>query len=161
MRNLAWCFLLLSLLSGPSASAEIFGRVQGIVHDPQHRPVSGAVVTLRAARSQASQTAMTGPNGDFLFPAASLGDYTVTVSAAGFRPLAEDLSLTSNSSPLLHFELQLAKVNESVTVTENASTTNVDSVTPTTTVNQIDIARTPGADRTNSQCFSRIERPFR
>lgn len=150
MRNLAWCFLLLSLLSGPSALAEIFGRVQGIVHDPQHRPVSGAVVTLRAARSQATQTAMTGPNGDFLFPAVSLGDYTVTVSAAGFRPLAENLSLTSNSSPLLHFELQLAKVNESVTVTENASTTNVDSVTPTTTVNQIEIARTPGADRTNS-----------
>ena len=150
MRKLAWCILLIFVVSGPFASAEIFGRVRGVVHDPQHCPLPGALVTLRAARSQSTQTATTGPKGDFLLPAAPLGEYTVTITAEGFRTISEDLSLSSNSSPLLHFQLQLAKVNETVTVTENASSTNVDSVTPTTSVNQIEIARMPGGDRTNA-----------
>ena len=150
MRKLAWCSVFLLFFSNPFATAEIFGRVQGIVHDPQHRPISGAVVMLRAAQSQLTQTATTGPNGDFVLPAVPLGDYILTVAAAGFRSLAQSLSLTSNTSPLLHFELQIASVNDSVTVTSNASTVNVDSVTPTTVVSGVEIARTPGADRTNS-----------
>jgi len=150
MRKLAWCYFFVLLCPGSFVSAQIFGRVQGIVHDPQHRPVNGATVDLRAAGSQSIQTTATGPSGDFLLPAVPLGDYIVTVTVAGFHPLAENLSLTSAISPLLHFELQLAKVNETVTVTGEPSATNVDSVTRTTTVNRIEIARTPGADRTNS-----------
>ena len=37
------------LLSTCVAMATIFGSVQGIVHDPQHRPVQNATVTLKAA----------------------------------------------------------------------------------------------------------------
>ena len=40
--------------------ATIFGRIQGIVHDPQHRPIAGASVKLQAITSDWSQTA---PNG--------------------------------------------------------------------------------------------------
>ncbi len=36
------------LLVAVAASATIFGSVRGIVHDPQHRPVQGAMVMLRA-----------------------------------------------------------------------------------------------------------------
>ena len=149
--NAGWWLLASVLLLVHCAAGEIFGRVQGVVHDPQHRPIAGAVVTLQTAHRQLTQTVKSGPDGAFVFPAVALGDYGVTVTAAGFRVLAEDLSVRSSSSPMLHFELQVGSLNESVTVTaEGAAGENVDSVTPTTTVTRAEIGLTPGADRTNS-----------
>jgi hypothetical protein len=44
--RVAVCVFL--LLLGSEARAGIFSSVRGLVHDPQHRPVEGAQVTLRA-----------------------------------------------------------------------------------------------------------------
>jgi hypothetical protein len=38
------------------ARATIFGNVRGIVHDPQHRPVAGAMVKLKSATSAFERT---------------------------------------------------------------------------------------------------------
>jgi hypothetical protein len=147
-------FLLLLLVLFPLApvayAATIFGQVQGIVHDPQHRPIAGATVTLHAAHSAFSKTASTDRQGVFSLPAIPLGDYTVTVSDSGFRSLQRVITLASDTTPLLHFSLPVGSVDESVQVTAETDAANVDSVTPTTLVSQIDIAQTPGADRTNS-----------
>ena len=47
--------------------ATIFGRIQGIVHDPQHRPLGGAAVKLQAITSDYSQTTQADDNGAFSF----------------------------------------------------------------------------------------------
>ncbi len=151
MRRLLFLLSLLLLLSTPVAhAATIFGQVQGIVHDPQHRPVAGATVTLHSAHSAYSKTALTNSEGGFSLPAVPLGDYTITVSDSGFRAVERAITLASNTTPLLHFELPVGAVNESVLVTAEPDAANVNSVTPTTLVGRIDIAETPGADRTNS-----------
>ncbi len=49
MRRLFACLTLMGLLYSHVAHATIFGQVQGIVHDPQHRPIRGATVTIHAA----------------------------------------------------------------------------------------------------------------
>ncbi len=146
------CFLPLAiLLSTPSAyAATIFAQVQGVVHDPQHRPVTGATVTLRAANSALMKTAVTGSDGVFRLSTVPLGDYTVTVRQPGFRPVERVITLASGTMPLLHFELLLGTVNQSVDVHGQADVANVDSITSTTLVSRHDIADTPGADRTNS-----------
>ena len=54
MRKLVFCLYLFCLAL---LLATIFGRIQGIVHDPQHRPVAGASVKLQAITSDYSQTA--------------------------------------------------------------------------------------------------------
>src|SRR5580704_9916327 len=59
------CLFLLCVISGSLLHATIFGRVQGVVHDPQHRPVAGASVKLAATNSDWSQTAQTDSNGEF------------------------------------------------------------------------------------------------
>lgn len=151
MRRLLFLFLVFLLPFTPAANAAtIFGQVQGIVHDPQHRPVSGATVTLHAAHSAFTKTALTNAEGGFSLPAVPLGDYTVTVSEPGFRSVERVITLASDTTPLLHFELPIGTVSESVVVTAETDATNVNSVTPTTLVGRIDIAETPGADRTNS-----------
>jgi len=150
MRTLACLFIFFSLLQAPLARATVFGQVQGIVHDPQHRPIDAAHINIRAAHSDFSASAETNQEGSFSLPALQLGDYVVTVTKAGFNTLQRDLTVASNTSSILHFEMQVGTVKESVTVTGQSETANVDSVTPTTLVNRIDIAGTPGADRTNS-----------
>ena len=150
MRTLACLFIFFSLLQAPLARATVFGQVQGIVHDPQHRPIDAARINVRAAHSDFAASAETNQEGSFSLPALPLGDYVVTVTKAGFNTLQRDLTVASNTSSILHFEMQVGTVKESVTVTGQSETANVDSVTPTTLVNRIDIAGTPGADRTNS-----------
>src|SRR5207244_13319338 len=44
-------FSLGSLLITPLAVASILGSVRGLIHDPQHRPVSGALVNSRVVRA--------------------------------------------------------------------------------------------------------------
>jgi hypothetical protein len=141
-------FLLLSLLPLSSARATVFSQLQGIVHDPQHRPLSGAHITLVAAHSDFTQSTGSNSEGVFTLRNVPLGDYTVTVTHAGFATLQQPLTVHSDTSPILHFMLQLGAVSQSVTVTANPA--NIDTVTPTTLIDRLDIARTPGADLTNS-----------
>jgi hypothetical protein len=149
MRKVAWLcpLIFLFLLSAGSAHATVFGEVQGIVHDPQHRPISGATVVLKSSTSALTQTTTTDRDGDFRFQAVPFGEYAVTVTQAGFASLTQPLSLASGTSPILHFELPIGVVQESISITGQASAANVDSVTPTTTLGRADIEGTPGADR--------------
>ncbi len=149
-RVLVSATLVLVLLAvAIAARATVFGSVRGVVHDPQHRPVSGASVQIRSATSAWSQSATTTDDGSFSFPAVPFGNYSLSVTARGFRPEKQSLTLASDTSPVLHFELALATVSETVAVSESPVETTTDSVTPTTMLNRQDIQDTPGADRTN------------
>ncbi len=138
------------LTLGSLLHAAIFGRIQGIVHDPQHRPVAGVSVRLQAITSDFSQSAQANDNGEFSFTNVPLGDYKITVAQSQFETSAQTVTVTSGSSPILHFQLAIATVNQTAVVSAQAATVNMDSVTPTTLVDREDIAQTPGAGRTNS-----------
>lgn len=145
-----YAFLMALSASGCLLQAAIFGRVQGIVHDPQHRPVAGASVKLQATTSDLNQTTQTNDNGEFSFATVPVGDYKITVTQSNFATSEQTITVASNSSPILHFQLAIASVNESAVVVGQAPAVNMDSVTPTTLIDREDIAQTPGADRTNS-----------
>jgi hypothetical protein len=72
------------LLLGTAAFATVFGTVRGIVHDPQHRPVPGSDVVLKAKSSDYTQKTQTDANGEFHFDAVPLGTYTVIVTDSTF-----------------------------------------------------------------------------
>ncbi len=133
-----------------SARAEIFGKVHGVVHDPQHRPVQDAAVDLKAAHSDLVQHQKTNGDGEFDFSAVPLGEYTVTVSVANFQAASQSIVVASGASPVLHFQLELASVSEKTVVTGEPVSASVESVTPTTLLSRQTIQDTPGADRTNS-----------
>jgi len=132
------------------AHATIFGAVRGIVHDPQHRPVQGAAVTLHATSSDWDMTATTDQYGEFAFNAVPLGDYSVSAVAPGFSQTAQTVVVQSGTEPVLHLALKLAGAKETVNVSGAPEVVPTDSATPTTIVDRLDIQHTPGADRTNS-----------
>ncbi|HXW17439.1 MAG TPA: carboxypeptidase regulatory-like domain-containing protein, partial [Candidatus Acidoferrales bacterium] len=147
-----WLSVMVSfvLLSASATFATIFGKVQGIVHDPQHRPVSGASVKLQAVASDWSQTAQTDDNGEFSFTAVPVGDYKITVTQPKFQVAEQTFTVVSNSSPILHFQLAIAALNQTAVVTGQGEVANVESITPTSLMDRQDIQETPGADRTNA-----------
>lgn len=146
------CVLLafIVLLCAGLAFATIFGTVQGIVHDPDHRPIAGATVVLKAGTSDWSRTTTTNANGEFRIEAVPVGEYVVTVSQTGFNTLEQRITVVSDSAPVLHLPLEISTLNQRVVVSGTAQTANTDSVTPTTLVSRLDVQQTPGADRTNS-----------
>jgi hypothetical protein len=138
-----------TLLVPGIASATIFGAVRGVIHDPQHRPIQGAQVTLKAQNSDWMQTQNSSDRGGFEFSSVPLGSYTVAVASKGFQDMRQDVIVQSDTSPVLHMELAVAGAKESVLVSETPVEATTDSVTPTTTLDRIAIQQTPGADRTN------------
>jgi hypothetical protein len=140
---------VVTLGSAPSW-ADIFGTVQGIVHDPQHRPIQDAAVELKALHSDWVQNQKSNDNGEFNFATVPLGEYTVTVTVSGFQQAQQNVVVGSGTSPVLHFELLLASVTEKTVVTGEQITATMDSVTPTALLSREDIQDTPGADRTNA-----------
>src|SRR6202789_202403 len=141
--------LFVLLLPASFAWAAIVETVQGIVHDPQHRPIQGASLTLKAQNSDFAQSLKTNANGEFVFTSVPIGNYTVTVSSKGFQQMSQNVIVQSDTSPILHFQLAIAGVNESVVVPGTAVEATTDSATPTTMLNRVDLQQTPGADRTN------------
>jgi len=153
MRKPAFVFLFCCLIfASAPAFANIFGTVRGIVHDPQHRPVVDASLTLKSANSDWSETANTDRDGAFLFATVPLGDYVVTVTKGGFANAGRTVTVVSDSAPILHFQLQIAQLTQTTTVSAEAQeeVANGNSVTPTSLVARADIQQTPGADRTNA-----------
>src|SRR5215813_257538 len=95
----------LSLAFALPSFAGIFGTVRGIVHDVQHRPISGAHLLLQAKQSDWKREAITNDNGEFQMDAVPAGNYAIRVTHDGFREYLADLAVTADSAPLRHFPL--------------------------------------------------------
>src|SRR6266403_1375094 len=143
----AFLFAVL-LFVAPPAFATVFGTVRGIVHDPQHRPVSGIQVVLKAKTSEFILNARTDDAGQFHFDAVPIGEYNVSVNDSNFVAAQQSVAVLSGTAPILHFELRLPAQSETVVVSADAAQT--ETVTPTSLVDRLQIQETPGAARTNS-----------
>ena len=136
------------LAPGAAAAADV-GAVRGVVHDAGHRPIAGAAVVLRSKTADWSLSSHSSAAGEFAFPAVPVGDYVLSIRQSGFATTALPLTVVSGAAPSTHVQLLSGAPEETVTVSAAAPGT-ADSFTPTTLVDREDIARTPGADRTDS-----------
>jgi len=133
-------FLVVSCLPVCAAA----GTIRGIVHDPQHRPISGAQVVIRG------HTVQSDANGEFQFDNIPEGTYPVTVSARGFETLRQTLTVIAGKSPIVHLQLNLAQITQSIEVAGGASRLRTQTSTVQTLVTPAEISETAGADQTNS-----------
>ena len=136
------------LAAATPARATVFATVRGVIHDPEHRPIAHAEVTLQSANSAFVLHAVTDSNGEFQINKAPLGVYRLIVSAHEFETVTQALTLASGTTPILHVALPVGPTKQSVVVHGDGGVS--DSVTPTTMVTRGMIAETPGADSTLS-----------
>jgi len=120
------------------------GTLQGIVHDPQHRPIPGAEVAIRG------QTVISDANGEFRLDNIPEGSYQVTVAAQGFQTLQQSLTVAAGKSPVVHLQLEIGQLSETIEVAGAASKLKTQTSTVQTVVTPTEIAETAGADQTNS-----------
>src|SRR5580704_12840739 len=111
------------LLIIPALAADT-GSLRGIVHDPQHRPLPHAQVSIHGAGSIPDKTVVSDTNGEFQADNLPAGTYTVGVSAPGFLPLKQIVTVTASKRPVLHFQLELSAVSASIEVSGAASKLN-------------------------------------
>ena len=150
MRRHIFILTMIAFLVAPfCAYATVFATVHGVIHDPQHRPVAGADVALKAVDSNFTVNAKTDSNGEFELAQTPIGVYTLKVSAKGFKTEEEPLTIASGTNPILHALLSVETTSETVVVKAFPSSESAsDSVTPTTLITRQDIELTPGANRT-------------
>jgi outer membrane receptor protein involved in Fe transport len=125
-------------------------NVRGIVHDPQHRPIPGAKVTLQSAPSGVARTTVTNANGEFEFEAVVPGAYKIEAQAAGFARLSQVIQVKEKGNPVYHLLMEVAAVSAKVQVSGAPSLLSTETSTTQTLVSRQEITQTPGADQANS-----------
>lgn len=114
--------LVLVLLAVPDAaraqSQSTTGLIEGRVVDPDGAGLPGATLRLRNTDTNYTQTVFSRADGAFAAPLLPLGPYEITTSLQGFSTLVrEGVVVTVGASPNLVLQLQVAAVQESITVT--------------------------------------------
>jgi outer membrane receptor protein involved in Fe transport len=134
----------------PALSAPGDVSVRGVIHDSQHRPIQGAQIVIEGAALPQPITIVSDSNGEFQSNAVPPGSYTITVSATEFHSLERRIEVQAGKTPVLHLQLEVAALSQTVEVTSRASRLNTETSTVQTYVSPKEIEQTPGADQTNS-----------
>ena len=75
----------LAMLAGAASAQELRGRVVGTVVDNSGAVLPGVTVTASGPTLIQPQTATSGPDGTYRFPALPSGTYTITYEMSGFQ----------------------------------------------------------------------------
>jgi hypothetical protein len=118
------CFSLLALLLSPLlyGQSATTGLVSGVVSDSSGAVIPGATVTLIQQTTSATQTATTGSDGRYVFPAVVPNDYELKVSASGFETtVISNVAVEVLKAYTLDAILKLGSITQTVVVTEQAT----------------------------------------
>jgi outer membrane cobalamin receptor len=145
--RIACAVLLMIAVAG---RAGIFAVVRGVIHDPSHRPIAGAKVTLKSSQSDWSASKTTSDTGEFTFEAVPAGAYKIRVEREHFRTLEEAVTVASDTAPVLHIGLEIAAASMSVQVNAPEMEGSAETATTQNSITMQQIREMPGAERTNS-----------
>jgi hypothetical protein len=123
--------IALALLSAASVPAFAASSVSGIVKDPSGAAVPGARLTLVNTAIKTQLRATSDGQGFYSFPALPVGEYALTIEAAGFRTQQKTrLGVDTDAALRIDAVLEVGQRSEAVTVTETEDTvqTQVDTV---------------------------------
>lgn len=93
----------------------------GVVRDPSGSILPGATVTLTHEETGVTRTTVTNESGEFGATALPVGAYTVKIELQGFKAhVVQGLQLVAGQTARQSYELQLGRLEESVTVAAEA-----------------------------------------
>ena len=118
--------------------------VLGTVRDASGSTVAGAKITLTSTQTGVVQSTLTDSEGNYLFPSARIGTYTVSGQAAGFKTAeANQFTLTVNARQRVDLTLEVGQVTERVTVEGAATPLETDTSSRGTVVSTQQIVNLP------------------
>ena len=135
--------LLFGLLFAGSSLAQSTATLSGTITDPTGAVVPNAAVLIHSVATGLDRSTMSDASGNFTAPALQPGDYTLTVTAAGFAKwVTEAITLSVDGYVNINAKLSLASTGETVQVeaasqTIETQTMTVGQVIDKTTVQQI------------------------
>src|SRR6185295_18614927 len=111
--------LLFVLMTTSLRGQGLTGQISGSVQDSTGAAVVGAEVILANQGTGATRQVTSDQSGNFLFAQLLAGNYTLTISAAGFKKHEEkDLVLSSSERAVVRpITLELGAISESISVT--------------------------------------------
>jgi hemoglobin/transferrin/lactoferrin receptor protein len=99
------------------ADSSLPGQIAGTVVDQTGAMVGGVSVVLFGAAGLEAQRSLTDRSGQFSLDKVPAADYVVSVQKNGFRELRRVLRVTPGENLQLEFQLNVASIFETVTVT--------------------------------------------
>jgi hypothetical protein len=136
--------LLLGFLgSVPLYSQVVGGTISGTVFDPSKAVIPGAELSIKNAVTGVTTTATTNAEGIYNAPNLLPGEYSVTISAAGFQTkAASGVTLAVGAQQVLNITLNLGEVSKTLEVSWNdpdvqLASTTISGVMNTTTVQEL------------------------
>ncbi len=127
--------------------AQAPGMLKGVVHDPQHHPLQDAQIDVNCQAAGWQRSTRSDVEGEFQIAAPPQGKCDVSVRAPSFRTQEQQITVGAKSS-ILHFQMELEQVRQSVEVSASRLDTQVSTVRSETSAREVE--QTPGADQTNS-----------
>lgn len=112
------CLLVLLLAALTAGAQEFRATLSGQVTDPSGARVANATVTAVNAASGTSYNAKTGADGTYYIPYVLPGNYTVTVTAKGFKTAVQENVRLFAAQPFgQNFQLEVGGNTQKVVVT--------------------------------------------
>jgi hypothetical protein len=111
-------FALALVFSNPGAYAQSsFGQISGVVVDPTGASVPDATVTITSTNTQATRTATSDQNGNYIVTNLPIGGYSIVVTKTGFQTAKQsDVSISADAKVTSNFTLPVGQATETVEV---------------------------------------------
>jgi hypothetical protein len=120
------------------------GTISGTVTDSTGSVIPNATVTVTGVQTGIAQTVQSNGSGNYIFPALSTGDYTLSARAQGFgNQTLSGLHLDVSQNLTLDVLLKPGSETQSITVTSSAALVELRESQLSTTVDQKQIADLP------------------
>jgi hypothetical protein len=126
------------------AQTAVDGAVEGTVADATGAVIAAVQVTAHNLGTNADQTALTDGSGNYRLTRLQPGEYTVTMSIAGFSPFtAQHVVVEVGRATDVDAKLVAGGAAQDVTVSSDASIINTDSADFSTNFNQTSLESLP------------------
>ena len=151
-RSVKRMLVLLVLLAATSvsAAAQTTGNLTGLVQDQSGAALPNATVTARNVQTSTARTQQTNDEGRYRFANMPVGTYEITIEAPNFaRHIQQGVQLLVGQEAVINVTMQPAGVQETVTVTENASVLNTTTAEVSTRFDERRVSELPLAPNRN------------
>jgi hypothetical protein len=114
-------------LAGTALAQAVRGTLLGTVNDTQGAPIPGVTVTATETQTNVARTAVTNPNGNYVFASMKDGLYRVETELTGFKKFSRDnVEVKVNSTVRVDVILEVGAMTETVEVVQETPVLQTD-----------------------------------